>query len=87
MSIRDSTGRVRVTSGVPLSRFDSWRRFASAHATSIWSWPAEGREPIRFRVRLDGDPPGKARGIDVDERTLEITFLERGVEAYVFTFG
>jgi hypothetical protein len=24
---------------------------------------------------------------DVDERTLEITFLERGVEAYVFTFG
>jgi hypothetical protein len=24
---------------------------------------------------------------DVDERTFEITFLERGVEAYVFTFG
>jgi thiol-disulfide isomerase/thioredoxin len=23
----------------------------------------------------------------VDERTFEITFLERGVEAYVFTFG
>jgi hypothetical protein len=49
--------------------------------------PAEGREPVRFRVRLDGDPPGKARGIDVDDRTLKITFLERGVEAYVFTFG
>jgi hypothetical protein len=72
--------------------------------------PAEGREPIRFRVRLDGDPPSKACGIDVDdrgegvaadrrlyqlvcqpgdvdERTLEITSLERGVEAYASTFG
>ena len=72
--------------------------------------PAEDREPIRFRVRLDGDPPGPAGGIDVDdrgegvatirrlhqlvrqpgevvERTFEITFLERGAEAYVFTFG
>jgi thiol-disulfide isomerase/thioredoxin len=72
--------------------------------------PAEGAEPVRFRVRLDGDPPGEARGIDiddrgegtgrdrrlyqlvrqpgaVDERTVEITFLEPGVEAYVFTFG
>lgn len=72
--------------------------------------PAEGGEPIGFQVRLDGDPPGKARGTDVDdrgegvaadrrlyqlvrqpgnvdERTLEITFLERGAEAYVFTFG
>jgi thiol-disulfide isomerase/thioredoxin len=72
--------------------------------------PAEGREPIRFRVRLDGDPPGRARGVDVDDRgegvaadrrlyqlvrqpggvdecTFEITFLERGVEGYVFTFG
>jgi hypothetical protein len=71
--------------------------------------PAEGREPIRLRVRVDGDPPGKACGIDVDdrrgvaadrrldqlvrqpgdvdERALEITSLERGVEAYVSTFG
>ena len=30
--------------------------------------PAEGREPVRFRVRLDGDPPDGARGIDVDDR-------------------
>jgi thiol-disulfide isomerase/thioredoxin len=69
-----------------------------------------GREPIAFRVLLDGEAPGPAHGVDVDEdgnglltegrlyqlvrqrqmvceRTLEITFLERGAEAYAFTFG
>lgn len=68
------------------------------------------REPIPFRVLLDGDAPGRSHGVDVDEegngllrdgrlyqivrehdavreRTLEITFLEPGPEAYVFTFG
>jgi hypothetical protein len=68
------------------------------------------REPIPFRVFLDGEPPGSSRGADVDEdghgvlredrmyqlvrqhdavrdRTLEITFLEPGAEAYAFTFG
>ena len=68
------------------------------------------REPIPFRVRLDGGAPGASHGVDVDEdgngvlrdgrmyqlvrqrhgvreRTLEITFLEPGVEAYAFTFG
>jgi Thioredoxin like C-terminal domain len=67
-------------------------------------------EPIPFRLLLDGNAPGHAHGIDVDEdgggvldegrlyqlvrqrepvrdRTLEITFAERGAEAYVFTFG
>ena len=69
-----------------------------------------GREPIPFRVLLDGEAPGPSHGVDVDEdgngllrdgrlyqlvrehdavreRTLEITFLEPGAEAYVFTFG
>ncbi len=69
-----------------------------------------GHEPIPFRVLLDGEAPGPAHGVDVDEdgnglltegrlyqlvrqhqvvceRTLEITFLERGAEAYSFTFG
>jgi thiol-disulfide isomerase/thioredoxin len=69
-----------------------------------------GREPIPFRVLLDGEPPGPSHGVDVDEagngllrdgrmyqlvrqhgpvreRTLEITFLEPGAEAYSFTFG
>jgi thiol-disulfide isomerase/thioredoxin len=68
------------------------------------------REPIPFRVLLDGAPPGPSHGADVDEdgngllgegrlhqlvrehdavreRTLEITFLQPGAEAYVFTFG
>jgi thiol-disulfide isomerase/thioredoxin len=68
------------------------------------------REPIPFRVLLDGQAPGPSHGVDVDEdgngvladgrlyqlvrahdavrdRTLEITFLEPGAEAYVFTFG
>jgi thiol-disulfide isomerase/thioredoxin len=65
---------------------------------------------VPFRVLVDGEPPGDAHGLDVDEhgggavarqrlyqlirergsiteRTFEITFLARGVEAYVFTFG
>jgi thiol-disulfide isomerase/thioredoxin len=68
------------------------------------------REPIPFRVVLDGEAPGPSHGVDVDEsgngllrdgrlyqlvrerdavreRTLEITFLETGAEAYAFTFG
>jgi thiol-disulfide isomerase/thioredoxin len=67
-------------------------------------------EPIPFRVLLDGEAPGPAHGVDVDEdgngllrdgrlyqlvrepgavreRTLEVTFLEPGAEAYAFTFG
>ena len=68
------------------------------------------REPIPFRVLIDGEAPGASHGVDVDEsgngllrdgrlyqlvrehdsvreRTLEITFLEAGAEAYAFTFG
>jgi len=68
------------------------------------------REPIPFRVLLDGEAPGASHGVDVDadgkgllregrmyqlvrahdtvrERTLEISFLEPGAEAYAFTFG
>jgi hypothetical protein len=68
------------------------------------------REPIPFRVLVDGEPPGPSHGEHVDEegngllgdgrmyqllrepgavrgRTLEITFLEPGAEAYSFTFG
>jgi thiol-disulfide isomerase/thioredoxin len=68
------------------------------------------REPIPFRVLVDGEAPGPSHGVDVDEdgngllrdgrlyqlvrehdtvreRTLQITFLQAGAEAYVFTFG
>jgi hypothetical protein len=70
---------------------------------------AAGR-PTRFQVRLDGEPPQGAHGLDVDERgdgtvaeerlhqlvrqdgpiadrTFEITFVDAGAQAYVFTFG
>jgi thiol-disulfide isomerase/thioredoxin len=69
-----------------------------------------GKDPIPFRVALDGEAPGKAHGVDIDEegngvlregrmyqlirqpepikeRTLEVTFLYPGAEAYSFTFG
>jgi thiol-disulfide isomerase/thioredoxin len=29
--------------------------------------PAEGTPPVRFRVSIDGGPPGAARGVDVDQ--------------------
>ncbi len=71
---------------------------------------AERGGSSRFRVLLDGRPPGSAHGLDVDaegfgtvaeprlyqlirqarpirESTFEVTFLEAGVDAYVFTFG
>jgi hypothetical protein len=72
--------------------------------------PSSRGSSVRFRVLLDGRPPGNAHGTEVDEqgygtvteqrlyqlirqpqpitdRTLEIEFLDPGVEAYVFTFG
>ena len=83
-------------------------RFDARDAHLVLS--AGTRPPIPFRVLLDGEPPGRSHGLDVDEhgngvlregrlyqlvrthdavreRTLEITFLESGAEAYVFTFG
>jgi hypothetical protein len=83
-------------------------RFHARDAHLVLSGAA--REPIPFRVLLDGEAPGPSHGVDVDEdgngilrdgrlyqlvrqhdavreRTLEITFLEPGAEAYVFTFG
>jgi thiol-disulfide isomerase/thioredoxin len=83
-------------------------RFNARDAHLVLSTGA--RAPIRFRVLLDGEPPGASHGVDVEEdgsgvladgrlyqlirqpgdvreRTIEITFLEPGAEAYVFTFG
>jgi thiol-disulfide isomerase/thioredoxin len=83
-------------------------RFHARDAHLVLSTQAQ--RPIPFRVLLDGEAPGAAHGIDVDEdggglladgrlyqlvrepgvvgeRTLEITFLQPGAEAYVFTFG
>lgn len=72
--------------------------------------PPLGTNGVRYRVALDGHPPGAAHGGDVDEegrgiaheqrlhqlirqrkpivdRTFEIEFLDKGVEAFAFTFG
>jgi hypothetical protein len=72
--------------------------------------PAGRGASVRFRVLIDGRPPGAGHGSDVDEqglgtvteqrlyqlirqtapiadRQFEIEFLDRGVEAFVFTFG
>jgi len=69
-----------------------------------------GGAPVRFRVLLDGHPPGPAHGVDVDpqgngevteprlyqlirqpvpidDHTLDIEFLDPGVETFSFTFG
>jgi thiol-disulfide isomerase/thioredoxin len=83
-------------------------RFHARDAHLVLS--AGAREPIPFRLLLDGAAPGPSHGVDVEEngdgvlrdsrlyqlvrahdsvreRTLEMTFLEPGAEAYVFTFG
>jgi len=72
--------------------------------------PGADGHPVRFEVRLDGEPPGAAHGVDIDAqgagtvteprlyqlirqpgpvagRAFEISFLDPGVHAYVFTFG
>jgi thiol-disulfide isomerase/thioredoxin len=72
--------------------------------------PLRLESAVRFRVSMDGKPPGPAHGADVDDsgsgavreqrlyqlirqpgpivdRTLEIEFLDAGVEAFAFTFG
>jgi thiol-disulfide isomerase/thioredoxin len=84
-------------------------RFQARDLNLVLAPPAAGA-PVRFAVRLDGQPPGDAHGLDVDEsgegtvfeprmyqlvrqrggvaqRDFEITFLDPGVRAYVFTFG
>jgi thiol-disulfide isomerase/thioredoxin len=84
-------------------------RFQARDLNLVLAPPASDA-PVRFFLRLDGQPPGDAHGIDVDEagegvvseprmsqlvrqrgaiaeHTFEITFLDPGVRAYVFTFG
>jgi hypothetical protein len=86
-----------------------WYRFAARDLHLVMG-PPHNRAPVRFQIRIDGDPPGPAHGVDVDEdgngtadyqrmyqlirqpgpnadRLFQIEFLDRGVEAFVFTFG
>jgi Thioredoxin like C-terminal domain/Redoxin len=39
--------------------------------------PPAGRPPVRLRVRLDGEPPGRAHGVDVDEDGAGIADYQR----------
>jgi thiol-disulfide isomerase/thioredoxin len=84
-------------------------RFQARDVHLVMGASADGTG-VRYQVRLDGQPPGPAHGIDVDgegngtvaeprlyqlvrqtgrvaERTLEVTFLDPGVQVYAFTFG
>jgi thiol-disulfide isomerase/thioredoxin len=84
-------------------------RFHARDVNLVLGSAPDGR-PTRFRVLVDGEPPNRAGGLDVDERgdgtvseerlyqlirqdgpitdrTFEITFLDAGARAYVFTFG
>jgi thiol-disulfide isomerase/thioredoxin len=84
-------------------------RFQARDLNLVLAQPASGA-PVRFAVKLDGQPAGDAHGLDVDAsgegavseprmyqlirqrravapREFEITFLDPGVRAYVFTFG
>ena len=84
-------------------------RFEARDLNLVLAPPPSGA-PVRFEVRLDGQQPGDAHGVDVDEsgqgtlseprmyqlvrqrgvvaqRLFEVTFLDAGARAYVFTFG
>jgi len=84
-------------------------RFQARDLNLVLAPPTAGA-PVRFAVRLDGQPPDDHHGLDVDEsgegtvseprmyqlvrqrgvirqRTFEMTFLDPGARAYVFTFG
>ena len=39
--------------------------------------PPAAHQPVRFRVRLDGEPPGRAHGVDVDENGNGIADYQR----------
>jgi cytochrome c biogenesis protein CcdA/thiol-disulfide isomerase/thioredoxin len=99
--------RDRVVSSAPASRIVS--RF-NARDVHLVLGPAPDGRPVRFRVRIDGQPPLADHGFDTDaqglgsvtrhrlyqlvrqranrgDRTVEIEFLDPGVQAHVFTFG
>jgi thiol-disulfide isomerase/thioredoxin len=41
-------------------------RFEARDLNLVLAPPEPGRGPVRFTVRLDGEPPGEAHGLDVD---------------------
>ena len=84
---------IALANGVSWSVAGLYASDVAALVFIVWVWIGVGR--------ADGEAPGPSHGVDVDadgnrcswtagtvrERTLEITFLEPGAEAYSFTFG
>jgi hypothetical protein len=102
-TVRDDASVLNASGGVLATRFH-------ARDVNLVMSPPVSATPVRFRVTIDGKPPGDAHGLDVDEqgygavteqrlyqlirqpgaiveRTVEVEFLNLGVEAFAFTFG
>ena len=94
---RARPGRRRDRLPLPRSRRPSRALTRRARADSLPRAPRRrGSGPVTRRRRRRGregtarrgpDVPARATARRIHERTLEITFLEPGAEAYVFTFG
>jgi hypothetical protein len=101
--VRDNASVLNASRGVLATRFH-------ARDVNLVMSPPFSTTPVRFRVTIDGKPPGDAHGLDVDEqgygtvttprlyqlirqpdtvgeRTVEVEFIDPGVEAFAFTFG
>jgi thiol-disulfide isomerase/thioredoxin len=59
-TIRNDAAALNGTNGVIATRFH-------ARDLHLVMGPSAAATPVRFRVLIDGKPPGEARGIDVDE--------------------
>jgi hypothetical protein len=102
-TVRDDASVLNASRGVLAARFH-------ARDVNLVMSPPASAAPVRFRVTIDGKPPGDAHGLDVDEhgygtvtrprlyqlirqpgavgeRTVEVEFLNPGVETFAFTFG
>ena len=102
-TVRNDASVLNVSRGVLVTRFH-------ARDVNLVMSPPASAAPVRFRVTINGKPPGDAHGLDVDEqgygtvtkpqlyqlirqpgvideRTVEVEFLDSGVETFAFTFG
>jgi len=49
--------------------------------------PPRRGSSVRYRVLIDGQPPGTMHGADIDDRTFEIEFVDPNAAAFALTFG
>jgi hypothetical protein len=106
------TGRWTIKNEFAVSEDANGRIAYRFHARDVHlvMGPTKLGTPIRFRVSIEGHPPGDSHGVDVsaegegridaprmyqlirqrapiEDRELEIEFVDPGAEVYVFTFG